>query len=68
MLYPSGVFLEVCGDESMGKTSLIEIAELLMQDTFGPWARLTETATASAGEICNAFHSYYDKQGTAALF
>lgn len=68
MLYPSGVFLEVCGDESMGKTSLIEIAELLMQDTFGPWARFTETTTASAGEICNAFHSYYDKQGTVALF
>ncbi|EFO63621.1 Hypothetical protein GLP15_4680 [Giardia lamblia P15] len=68
MLYPSGVLVEVCGNKSTGKTSLIEIAGLLMQDTLGPWVRLTDAASFSADEIFDAFHARYTRQGADGLF
>lgn len=64
-VYPSGISLEIYGERSVGKTSLIEVAELLVQDIMGPWIRLTEALSDS--EIFELFHACCNVYGSVDL-
>lgn len=59
VLYPTGVCLEVCGNKGIGKTALIEIAELLIEDLTGPWSRLPDVYSVT--EAFTAAHTYPNK-------